>query len=140
MSNASMVAVGKLLGKELPELTAGKYEVDEVITLRVRASISKGVDYTVRPTTSMPWLAVVKYILHHACSGDANAAMELATEAVSYCLDSGNKAQAEELLGEVDEAIDRVVERALDGLPPAPRKGATTVKGEIEVLSEQGVL
>jgi hypothetical protein len=134
MDNASIVAVGKLLAKDLPDLTAGKYEVDEVITLRVKASISKGQDYMVRPTTSVPWLKVAKWIAYHSSNQDTTAATQLAIEAVAFCMDPANAETLDNLLGDVDEEVDRMVEKALDALPKAPRKGATTVKGEIEIL------
>lgn len=134
MDSASIVAIGKLLGKDLPDLAAGKYEVDQLITIRVKASISKGQDYMVRPTASVPWLKVAKWIAYHSSNKDVQAATQLAIEAVAFCMDPSNAETIDNLLGDVDEEVDRMVEKALDSMPKAARKGATTVKGEIEIL------
>lgn len=134
MQNEVMVALGKLVSKDMPEVAAGKYKIDQTVTLRIRAEVTKGESYTVRPTTSVQWLKVVKYILKHTKGDDAQAAMELAVEAVAYCLDEGNSKAMDGLMTEVDDAINQVVEDALDKLPRATRSGATKVSGQVEVL------
>lgn len=134
MQSEVMVALGKLVSKDMPEVAAGKYKIDQTVTLRIRAEVTKGESYTVRPTTSVQWLKVVKYILKHTKGDDAQAAMELAVEAVAYCLDEGNSKAMDGLMTEVDDAINQVVEDALDKLPRATRSGATKVSGQVEVL------
>lgn len=137
MNNETMVALAKLVSKDMPEVSPGKYKIDQTITIRIKAEVSKGESYTVRPTTSVQWLKVVKYILKHTKGDDAQAAMELAAEATAYCLDEGNSKAMDDLMTEVDDAINRVVEAALDRLPRATRSGATKVSGEIQVLSTE---
>jgi hypothetical protein len=134
MNSEVMVALGKLISKDMPEVASGKYKIDQLVTLRVKAEVTKGESYTVRPTTSMPWLKVVKYILKHTQGDDAQAAMQLAAEAVAYCLDEGNSGAMDGLMQEVDDAINSVVEDALDKLPRATRSGATKVSGQVEIL------
>lgn len=139
MQNEMMVALAKLVSKEMPEINAGKYKIDQVVTLRIKAEVSKGESYTVRASGSMPWLKLVKYILKHTKGDDAQAAVELATEAVAYCLDSGNSDALDSLFSEIDEVIDKAVEDAFDKLPRVTRSGATKVSGEIEVLEVEAV-
>lgn len=139
MQNELMVALAKLVSKDIPEVAPGKYKIDQLVMLRVQAEITKGESYTVRPTTSMPWLKVVKYILKHTKGDDAQAAMELAAEAVAYCLDEGNSKAMDDLMTEVDDAIAQVVEDALDKLPRATRSGATKVSGQVEIMETETV-
>jgi len=139
MQNELMVALAKLVSKDMPEVAPGKYKIDQLVMLRVQAEITKGESYTVRPTASVQWLKVVKYILKHTKGDDAQAAMELAVEAVAYCLDEGNSKAMDDLMTEVDDAIAQVVEDALDKLPRATRSGATKVSGRVEIMETETV-
>lgn len=139
MKNEMMVALAKLVSKDMPEINAGKYKIDQVVTLRIKAEVSKGESYTVRASGSMPWLKLTKFLIKHSCGQDAQAAVELATEAVAYCLDTGNSEALDSLFSEIDEVIDKAVEDAFDKLPRVTRSGATKVSGEIEVLEVEAV-
>jgi len=127
------VAIAKLL-KDTPNLPVGTVEVDETVTLHVKATVKRNADYQTTPTVSIPLKATVALLL--AKMGfQRDRAAELLVEAMTEALNAdqlGEDAIAARI-ADVDTAMARV-QAITAALPKEPRNGATTVKGTVEVV------
>jgi len=133
MNDLLHVAIAKLL-KDTPDLPVGQVTVDETVTLHVKATIKRNQDGEYTPTISIPLKATMALLLAKMGFQRERAA-ELLIEAMTEAL-SGERLGEDaisERMADVDAAMARVT-AITDALPKAVRKGATTVKGSVEVV------
>lgn len=138
LHDVAHVALARLL-KDQPDLPVGTVEVDETITLRVKATVRRGEDHEYVPTVSIPLKATVALLL--AKMGfQRDQASAMLVEAMTEALNAdtlGSEAVAAHL-ADVDLAMARVT-AITNALPPQTRKGATTVRGTVEVVEPVAV-
>lgn len=127
------VAIAKLL-KDTPDLPVGTVEVDETVTLKVKATIKRNADHDYTPTVAIPLKATLALLLAKMGFQRDNAAA-LLVEAMTEALNEERLGEEtiSERLADVDAAMARV-QAITAALPKENRKGATTVKGSVEVV------
>jgi hypothetical protein len=127
------VAIAKLL-KETPDLPVGTVEVDETVTLKVKATVKRNRDNEYTPTVSIPLKATLALLLAKMGFQRERAA-ELLVDAMQDALNGGLLGEETVLarLADVDTAMQRVQEITA-ALPKETRKGAVTVKGSVVVV------
>ncbi len=133
------IAINKLLDKATKgiNIAPGKLEIDETITLRVKATITKSEDVLYTPTTSVPLIAALALVLDKSGVTREHAARIL-QEALTEAIEAGEEAEGSvlERIKDVEAAVERV--QAVTGnLPKKVRAGATKVVGSVEVVSSQ---
>lgn len=131
--NLAQLAIAKICEKDLKGFKApqGKNDIDVTITLRVKASITKGADVDYTPTVDIPLKATLALVLEKAGFSREYAA-KLLTEAMTEALEAGEKGNeaVESRLKDIDLAMDRV-SAITAALPKKTRSGPTTVKGSV---------
>lgn len=129
------VAAEKLFAKVKTPVTVGTHQVDQVVTVRVKAEVKKLADETYTPTVSVPYKAVIGVLLHRMGFQREKAA-EMLTEALRDALNLGANTNEEikSLMSDVDDCMKRV-EDMTSTLPPQHRVGRCSVKGELEIIS-----
>jgi len=132
------VALGKLL-KDTPDVPVGVVEVDETVTLHVKATIRRNQDGEYTPTVSIPLKATLALLLAKMGFQRERAA-ELLVDAMTEALNEGLLGEETVLarLADVDAAMARVT-AITAALPKETRKGAVTVKGSVEVIEPEPV-
>lgn len=118
-------------------LAQGKHTVDQVVTLHVHGTVSKAADSMATPTVSLPHKAVLGFFLEKLGAVSVNVEA-LLVEAMQEALKAGEKAEAavSARIKDIEAAEARVV-AALGELPKQPRKGAVTVRCEVEEVALQ---
>ena len=135
--NATIIALSKLLAKNLPELAAGEsVTVNETVTLNVNATVKRGEDTEYTPTTSVPLIPTLAFVLHSA-GFQRDRAIEIITTAMINALNEEGEASQEILsyVADIKKAISHV-ESITSNLPKQTRKGATTVKGSVTIVAQ----
>jgi len=130
--------LGKLL-KDTPDVPVGVVEVDETVTLHVKATIRRNQDGEYTPTVSIPLKATLALLLAKMGFQRERAA-ELLVDAMTEALNEGLLGEETVLarLADVDAAMARVT-AITAALPKETRKGAVTVKGSVEVIEPEPV-
>ena len=130
------VALGKLL-KDTPDVPVGVVEVDETVTLHVKATIRRNQDGEYTPTVSIPLKATLALLLAKMGFQRERAA-ELLVDAMTEALNEGllGEETVTARLADVDAAMARV-QAITAALPKETRKGAVTVKGSVEVIEPE---
>lgn len=130
------VAIAKLL-KDTPDLPVGTVEVDETVTLKVKATIRRNKDGEYTPTVSIPLKATLALLLAKMGFQRERAA-ELLVDAMTEALNEDRLGEETitARLADVDTAMERVQEITA-ALPKETRKGAVTVKGSVEVIEPE---
>ena len=127
------VSLAKML-KDTPDLPVGTVEVDETVTLKVKATIKRSKDTKYTPTVAIPLKSCLALLL--AKMGfQREHASKILIDAMTEALD-GNKMGEETIvayLADVDQAMERV-QAITAALPKETRKGAMKVEGIIEVV------
>ena len=136
MNDALQVAIAKIIAKDLPELATGSYEIDQTVTLHVKGTVKKGADCEYTPTVSVPLKATVALLLNKM-GFQRDRAAELLVEAMTEALEWERLGEETivERLADVDAAMERV-QQITAQIPKQVRKGATSVKGTVEVVAE----
>ena len=113
-------------------LEVGKHEIDRTITLHVHGTVSKAKDSEFTPTVSLPHKAVLGFFLEKLGAVSVNVE-SLLVEAMKAALEAGEQAEEKvsSRIKDIEAAEARVV-KALGELPKQPRKGAVTVRCEVE--------
>ena len=138
MNNATKIALAKLLAKEVDglDLPVGNVEVDKVVTLHVKAGITRRKDGEYTPTVSVPLKATMALLLARM-GFQRDVASKLLVEVMTEALKADKLADEGivNLLADVDAAME-MVQEITDALPKERRKGATVVSGSVEVVAE----
>lgn len=117
------------------DIKPGKYNVDEVVTLRVRGTINRGADYEQAPTCNIPLLATMALFMEKAgfqrelCKTLMVDAMK---EAMAGNLEGRETVQAR--LKDLEVAMEHVRE-ITEELPKKPCKGACKAQITVEAVS-----
>lgn len=107
-------------------LTEGTHTVD--FTVRVQATLDKGADTMVKPTTSMPWLTVLALFVQRS-GFQRDAAMDMIRAAMTDAVNmDGDAAKALASAAGVDAAKELFDAEVLSQLPKVPRQGAVKAK------------
>lgn len=121
------------LGKAV-DIRPGHYNVDQVVTLRVRGTVDRGEDYEQTPTADIPLLATMALFLEKA-GFQRELSKALLIDAMQEAM-AGNiqgKETVEARLKDLDEAMIHV-RQITDALPKKPCKGATRAKITVETV------
>lgn len=107
-------------------LVEGTHTVD--FTVRVQATLDKGADTMVKPTTSMPWLTVLALFIQRS-GFQRDAAMDIIKAAMTDAVNmDGDAAKAIAKAAGVDDAKATFDAEVLSQLPKVPRQGAVKAK------------
>ena len=143
MHDTLHIALAKLLEKQAKadriDVPVGTSEVDETVTIHVKAKIKRLADQNYTPTISIPLKATLALLLAKMGFQRERAA-ELLVEAMTEALNE-NRLGEETIvarLADVDTAMERVQEITA-ALPKDTRKGATSVTGTIETVEPANV-
>lgn len=133
MNDILHVALARLL-KDQPDLPVGTVEVDETVTVHVKATVRRGEDETYVPTVSIPLKATMALLLHKA-GFQRDQAAALLTAAMTDALNANvlGDTAVKALLADVDASMARV-QAITTALPPATRAGKVTVRGTVAVV------
>lgn len=134
--NAVKTAIAKVLGKEAVELPVGVHDIDEVVTVRVKGTVTKRADTSKTPTVSVPLKATLALLLDRM-GFQRDAASAILVECMTEALKLGDKATGlvEERLADVEASLKRVA-AVTEALPKTVVKGATIVDCEVEILAD----
>ena len=118
------------------DLEPGRYELDEVLTVRVSGSVEKQADQLVAPTTSIPLVPTLA-LFWEKCGVTRDKALAMLrvaiTEAMNEKADKGEHIEAR--MKDVDAAIKAVKEELIAKLPKVSRSGRLVTKNlQVEVV------
>ena len=118
------------------DLEPGRYEFDELLTVRVSGSVEKQADQLVAPTTSIPLVLTLALFWEKAGIVRDHALRllrEAITEAMTEKADNGERIEAR--MKDVDSAIKAVKEELIAKLPKVSRSGRLVTKNlHVEVV------
>ena len=121
----ALANVTKKFATKAGKVEVGTHEVDTVVTLRIKGTITKKPDTEKTPTVSIPLKATLALALQKAGIQRDNIARiltEAMTEAIN--MDEQGEARIADQLADVEEAMARV-EAITHDLPKTPVAGAT---------------
>jgi hypothetical protein len=145
LKKTALLGLAKLLEKEAkkarPDVTAGEYELDEEILIRLDGTLNVGEDHPYIPTVSIPHKEVLALFVRF-CGITREAALEHLQAAMKAALTEGDDA-AELLAGMADLAeAEARVQKTLTALPQVVRRGAVSTKelryAEIKLSQKSG--
>lgn len=118
------------------DLEPGRYEFDEVLTVRVSGSVEKQADQLVAPTTSIPLVPTLA-LFWEKCGVTRDKALAMLrvaiTEAMNEKADKSEHIEAR--MKDVDAAIKAVKEELIAKLPKVSRSGRLVTKNlQVEVV------
>jgi hypothetical protein len=136
MENTLVIALAKLLDKQIADLKPGQYRIDQTVTLRIAAEIKRSEDTTYVPTTSVP-LKMTLAILLDRMGFQRDKAMEMLVSCMDAAIQAEQSASKvmEEHIRNIDNAMSRV-ESVCAALPVKVRKGPTNVKGTVTLVTD----
>ena len=132
MDKETLLGLAKLLEKQAknarPSVVAGKYNIDEIVHVRVSGTLAVSADTEAPPTHKIPWKTVFALFLRHA-GVTRETAMAKLVLAMQEALETG--ADAAELVAALAplEAAEALVQAGLDELPKETRRGAVGTRG-----------
>lgn len=127
MNNVVATALVSIFEEFYGDLPAGEYVVDEVVNLRVKGTIVKNEDEVYVPTTSVPLLATLEFLIPHL-GATREIALEKMRAAMEAALLAGMKGKTTMPKPKDLEAAKKLIEKKYLGtLPPATRTGKTLV-------------
>lgn len=135
MNDLTMLAVTKLLAKDLGDFKApeGVHEIDETLTIHVKATVKKSPDGLFTPTVEIPLLATMALILEKAGFMRETAKALLIDAMTEALVDASNSSdRVVERVKDIEEAMKHV-QAVTAALPKKIRSGPTKVEGEVEV-------
>lgn len=133
MNDTTKLALSKLLTK-LPDIPVGKTEVDEIVTLHIKGTLTRGKDCEYTPTAEIPLKSTLALLLARM-GFQRDAAIELLVGAMTDAINAEDKGEnfIAEKLTDIDVAMERV-QKITANLPKKIRKGALTVKGTLSEI------
>ena len=132
MNEATIVALKKLLPAQ--ELTAGQYRVDEVVTLRVTGTVTKGEDYETTPTGNLLSKDTLALILEKSgITRERSKAILIEAVTEGLLRQSPTTEAVRERIRDIDSALEHVRDITA-ALPKQVRSGSTTVKGNVQFV------
>lgn len=127
MNNVVATALVSIFKEFYGDLPAGEYTVDEVVSLRIAGTIVKKEDEEYVPTTSVPLLATLEFLIPHL-GATREIALEKMRAAMEAALLAGVKGETTMPKSKDVEAAKKLIEKKYLGtLPPATRSGKTLV-------------
>lgn len=127
MNNEIATALYSICKEFYGVLPVGEYVIDEVVTLRVTGTIVKKPEEEYIPTTSVPLLATLEFLIPHL-GATREIALQKMRAAMEAALLSGVKGKDAMPKSKDVEAAKKLVENKYIGtLPPATRSGKTLV-------------
>jgi hypothetical protein len=129
MNDAIIVALLKSL--KSPELKPGEYQVDDVVTLHIKGSITKDNEELYTPTVQVPQKLLMACLLERL-GAIRECTMDVITQAMSdaIMLNESGSTHLGHFLKDYDDAMDRVQD-VLGNLPKKTRSGKTKVKATV---------
>jgi uncharacterized protein YoxC len=129
MKHTVLLGLAKLLEKEAkaarPEVEAGEYELDAIVTLHLSGTLDVAEDQQYTPTVDMPWKTVLALFVRFAGVTRETALTHL-EHAMAQALRKGdNAAELLSAVADLDEAVERV-QQTLDTLPRKTRRGSVS--------------
>lgn len=117
-------------------LPVGKYEVDSVITVRVKGTVNKAEDYFASPTSSIPIKATLALLLEKS-GWSREMSKKLLLEAMNEAI-SNSSSSSESISNRVKdiEEAELHVKGIIGSLPKVKRSGPTTSNLSIEFLGD----
>ena len=144
MQRVIEVALGTYLGNKAkagkPRLRQDSVEaIDETLTLRVKGTVSKGLDNEYVPTADIPIKLALALVLEKAGygrDGQRENAITLLTEAMTEALLAGDEPSAaiKAQITNIDKAMG-MVQDGLDDLPVKTRNGSVKVAVTVEEVT-----
>ena len=136
MENLIKLAIIKSLDKEVKDFkaTPGVHQVDEIVTIRVVGTITKGQDNEYTPTVDIPLLPTLALVLEKA-GFQRELAKTLLVDAMREALELQEKGASfvAERCKNIEAAMEHV-KQVTGALPKKIKSGATTVKVTVEEL------
>lgn len=118
--------VGKWLNSQV--VPVGRHNIDETVTLRVCGEVLKCDEETYVPTTHVPLLDTLEFLVPHL-GATRDVALEKMRSAMEQALLAGVKgSETMPKSKDVEKAKKMVEEKYIGLLPPAKREGKTVVK------------
>lgn len=138
LSAPTLALLGKIVAKAAEarrdDLAPGKYEIDEILTLKLEGAVKVSPNTDKASTSSIPLLpALALFVRRMGLQRDR--ALTVLCEVMQEALSLGEDA-ATELLAEtgVDEAQERIRAEVIAKLPRTPVKGSVQVKGTVQAV------
>ena len=156
MESATIVALANALDKQAKplkkNLVVGTHEIDEIVTVRVKGTVTKGASVMYTPTADMPILAVLAiFIEKSGIVGDNISRMlgEAMQEAIEFGKDRKNedgealpdltsREAIENRLKDIDSVMARV-RKLTNGFIKKSKEGSTRCKVTVEEATFQPV-
>lgn len=132
MNNVVATALVGIYEDLFGQLAPGEYTVDEVVSLRITGTVVKKEDEVYAPTTSVPLLATLEFLIPHL-GATREIALEKMRAAMEAALLAGAKGKTTMPKPKDVEAAKKLIEKKYLGtLPPATRTGKTLVDCKAE--------
>ena len=108
--------------KTRDSLSAGKHEINEVVTLHIQGHLNVGEDFEATATSSIPWkTALALFVRYSGVTGDV--AMEALVRAMNEAQNAGEKPEKTiSELAELDKA-KKIVDEKLASMPKIKKHG-----------------
>lgn len=131
MDDLTKLAISKSLEKSLTKgfkAEPGVHNIDEIVSIRVQGTITKGADVPYTPTVDIPMLATLAIVLEKAGFQRENA-KKLLVEAMQEALAIGEQAAGSvaDRVKDIETAMTHV-RQITDALPKKMKSGATNVR------------